>query len=61
MMAVPSGFTEETWSVAMRFCDFLEWYLDQGYDMDEAQTKAKEAMRVEGASQYPRADMHCFN
>ncbi len=49
-MSVPLGWTEETWSTAMRFCDRLEWYLDQWFDMNEAQVKAREAMRVENAS-----------
>jgi hypothetical protein len=29
-MAVPPGFTEETWQVAERFAELVGWYLDQG-------------------------------
>jgi hypothetical protein len=47
---IPPGFTEETWQVAERFAELIGWHLDQGLDLDEAQIKAKQAMRVERAS-----------
>jgi hypothetical protein len=50
---IPPGVTEETWQVAERFAEFVGWHLDQGLDLDEAQIKAKEAMRVEHASRKP--------
>jgi hypothetical protein len=50
---IPPGVTEETWQVAERFAELVGWHLDQGLDLDEAQIKAKEAMRVERASRKP--------
>ena len=41
---IPTGFVEEEWNTAMRFCDLLERYLGQGFNMDEAQIKAKRTM-----------------
>ena len=47
---IPLGFTAKEWCVVERFAELMEWYGDQGFDFDEAQIKAKEAMRVERAS-----------
>jgi hypothetical protein len=48
-LGTPLGFTTEEWAVAERFCDLLDWYLSQGFELDEAQVRAKESMSVERA------------